>query len=291
MVSTFEKYITGDDTETDNALGTRSFAMTFTIGTVEDNLTFDVSSIDIFLKFSGADSGTLAVGIYQTLPDGKPDTESTAISTGTITINEAGITTKWFNSQMSTGSLKANGVYALVLTENAALANVFPRLDGDGGYAGGKGYATTDLTDNTLWTDLASFAAGDLLFAINGGDYNGTLCTLANAVNKAGANASSTGSNETLVSDYVRQAEGVINAATRFNWVTAYSGLTDQVKFILNQVASDLAAIYIITYDMSGYTADTVEAETMLNIYREAIARGLSLLRNQEVKRFIENDT
>ena len=35
---------------------------------------------------------------------------------------------------------------------------------------------------------------------------------------------------------------------------------------------------------MSGYTADTVEAETMINVYREAIQRGLSLLRNQEVK-------
>ena len=63
------------------------------------------------------------------------------------------------------------------------------------------------------------------------------------------------------------------------------------MKFIFNQVASDLAAIYIITYDMSAYTAATVEAETMLNIYREAVARGLSLLRDQNVRKFITGDT
>ena len=39
---------------------------------------------------------------------------------------------------------------------------------------------------------------------------------------------------------------------------------------------------------MAGYTS-IVEAETMVNVYRESIARGLSILRNQEVKTFVNN--
>ncbi len=113
--------------------------------------------------------------------------------------------------------------------------------------------------------------------------------SLADASNKAGANANAGAKEEVLMSDYVRQAEGTINAVTRFNWVKTYSSLTDDVRFILNDVASDLAAIYAITYDMSGFT-DRVEAETMINVYRDAALRGLSILKNQEVKTFMTGD-
>lgn len=290
MASTFEKYIAGDDGATDDPLSTQNYAMTFTIGTVGDNLTFNVSSIDIRLAFSGADSGTLSVGIYPTLPDGLPDTESAAISTGSIVTNESGATTGWYHASMSTGTLKANGVYALILNKNAALALVKPRIDGGGGYAGGKGYQSTDITLNSNWIDLSSFAAGDLLFQINGGDYAGTLCTLADARNKAGANVNSAAANESLMSDFVKQAEGRINATTRFNWVNAYSGLSEDVKYILNDCASNLAAIYAITYDMSGFT-DRVEAETMINVYRDATLAELAMLKSKQVKTFITGDT
>jgi len=149
--------------------------------------------------------------------------------------------------------------------------------------AGGNAFEFQDPD----WTDNAPV---DMLFVIKGGEYSGTLCTLADAVNKAGANVSAGGSEEGLVSDFVRQAEGTIAAVTKFDWVDAYASISDDVKYILNDVASNLAAIYIISYDMSGYTADTVEAETMINVYRESIARGLSLLKDQEVKDFITGD-
>ncbi len=285
-----EWYTTGDDAANDFDADAVAIAQTFTLGTTGNNLTFNVSRIKVFLDATiGAALTQIQTWEIQGVqPDGSPD--GNVLSTGTIDTSIITTTQGWYTIEMSSGTLEAGQQYALVGLDGYTSVGNFVswRLDANGSltYTGGNGWTSAD--SGVTWTDVSNKA---LMFQIEGGTYDGTLCTLADAVNKAGANASSGGTSEVLVSDFVRQAEGLINAVTRFDWVTAYSGLTNQVKFILNQVASDLAAIYIINYDMSAYTASTVEAETMLNIYREAVARGLSLLRNQEVKDFIVNDT
>jgi len=289
MVRKQEWYVTGDDLDGVYDTANVERAQIFTLGTTGTNLTFNVSQIKV--KLDGTIGAALTKvqtwEIQGVQPDGSPD--GTAISTGTLDTSLVTTDVGWYTITMSSGSLEAGQQYALVGKSGYTSAGNYVswRIDTNGSltYTGGNGWSSTDT--GATWTDDSDNAC---MFQIEGGSYEGTLCSLADAVNKMGANASAGGTSEVLVSDYVRQAEGVINAVTRFNWVGAYSGFTDDVKFILNQVASDLAAIYGITYDMSAYTADTVEAETMLNIYREAVARGLSLLRNQEVKRFIEND-
>ena len=84
------------------------------------------------------------------------------------------------------------------------------------------------------------------------------------------------------------QAEALINTVTRFNWSDAYAGLNTDTKGILKEVASNIAAIYVIQYDMSGYTS-RIEAEDMINVLRDAALRGLSLLRDKKAKEFIDN--
>lgn len=84
------------------------------------------------------------------------------------------------------------------------------------------------------------------------------------------------------------QAESLINTITRFNWSDAYSTLNTDTRGILKEVSSNLAAIYVISYDMSGFTSRT-EAEDMINILRDAALRGLSLLRDKKAKEFIDN--
>lgn len=114
----------------------------------------------------------------------------------------------------------------------------------------------------------------------------GIFCTTAEVARKAGANASATSVAEAYVNDYVTQAESIINTICRFNFSDAYTGLNVDVKGILKQVASDLAAIYVIQFDMSGFTTRT-EAEDMINILRDSALRGLSILRDQKQKDFI----
>ena len=114
----------------------------------------------------------------------------------------------------------------------------------------------------------------------------GIFATTAEVARKAGANASATSVAEAYVNDFMTQVESLINSICRYNFSDAYSGLNADTKGILKEVASDLAAIYVIQYDMSGFTS-RIEAEDMINILRDAALRGLSILRDKKVQDFM----
>lgn len=110
----------------------------------------------------------------------------------------------------------------------------------------------------------------------------GIFCTIAEVERKAGANASAVSKAEAYVDDYTTQVESLINNVTRINYSDTYAALNVDVKQTLKEVASNLAAIYVIQYDMSGYTT-LIEAEDMITVLRDAAIRGLSLLKDKKV--------
>ena len=114
----------------------------------------------------------------------------------------------------------------------------------------------------------------------------GIFCTTAEVQRKAGSKASATSKAEAYTNDYVTQAESLINVMVRYNFSDNYATLNADVKGILKQIASDLAAIYVIQFDMSGFTS-RVEAEDMINVLRDAALRGLSILRDKKMEDFI----
>jgi len=118
----------------------------------------------------------------------------------------------------------------------------------------------------------------------------GIFATTAEVARKAGANASAVSVAEAYVNDYMSQAESEINSLCRYNYSDAYAGLSVDVKGLLKQAASNLAAIYVITYDMSGFTTRT-EAEDMINVLRDNYLRAISLLRDKQVQTFINGAT
>ena len=91
---------------------------------------------------------------------------------------------------------------------------------------------------------------------------------------------------DNAVEMWITQAEGVINTACRYNFTDNYASLNNDVKKILEDAASNLAAIYAICYDMSGYTS-RVEAEDMINVLRDAALRDISILRDKKSQDFI----
>ena len=117
----------------------------------------------------------------------------------------------------------------------------------------------------------------------------GIFATTVEVQRKAGANASGTSNVEAYINDFMTQAESFINVATTYNWSDAYSGLNADVKGILKEIASNLAAMYVIQFDMSGFTS-RVEAETMLDVLNDEYQRALSLLRDIKKRDFV-NDT
>ncbi|KKL16246.1 hypothetical protein LCGC14_2497500, partial [marine sediment metagenome] len=112
----------------------------------------------------------------------------------------------------------------------------------------------------------------------------GIFATTAEVARKAGTNASATSVAEAYVNDYMTQAESFINCVTRRNWSDDYSALNVDVKGILKEAASNLAAIYVILWDMSGFTS-RVEAEDMINVLRDRALFALAILRSEQVQK------
>lgn len=115
----------------------------------------------------------------------------------------------------------------------------------------------------------------------------GIFATTAEVQYKAGANASATSKAEAYINSYMTQVEAQINSTCRYNFSDTYSSLNVDTKGILKEIASNLAAIYVISYDMSGFTS-RIEAEDMINILRDAALRGLKILRDKKSVDFIE---
>lgn len=102
----------------------------------------------------------------------------------------------------------------------------------------------------------------------------GTLCNNADVVKKAGANASSTSTDEAYTNIFIKMAEGAISARTRYDWVTNYSDIGSTYKELLRDMASSYAAAMAINYDMSGFTSRQ-EALTMININWAIFTEGM----------------
>lgn len=118
---------------------------------------------------------------------------------------------------------------------------------------------------------------------------HGTFTTSFACIQKAGANVDGTfkgADGETNWTPLIDYAESFINDTARFNFSGAYSSLKPETKFILNDVASSLASIPAITYNMAGYTG-RAEAESMININHDTAMRGLRILEDKEKQTFI----
>ena len=109
----------------------------------------------------------------------------------------------------------------------------------------------------------------------------------ADILARAGANANATSKATAATDVYVLDVEASVNVLTRFNWSDAVTaGLNADVEGILRDVTACLCAIYVIQWDMSGFTS-RVEAEDMINVLRDAALRGMSILRDKKNQDFI----
>jgi len=104
---------------------------------------------------------------------------------------------------------------------------------------------------------------------------------------KAGTNANATAKAVAATDIYVLEVEAMVNVLTRYNWSDAFTaGLNADVSGILKMVTSNLCAMYVIMWDMSGFTS-RIEAEDMVNILRDQALQGLSILRDKKNQDFV----
>jgi hypothetical protein len=106
---------------------------------------------------------------------------------------------------------------------------------------------------------------------------------------KAGANVSATGIGAAYWEAFGEMAESYINVASGYNWsdwYTAYSATYPDVSQLLVDVATNLVAIYVINYDMSGFT-NIQEAVARINTLWAMIEKEISLLKEEAKKDFL----
>ena len=112
------------------------------------------------------------------------------------------------------------------------------------------------------------------------------LTTSAAIISKAGANASAVAvASGALMALWCDQAEATFCMRTRKDWVTDLTSVTTNFKPMISDAVSDMAAIKVVNYDMSGYTSKR-EAETILDVLdynAKGIIKDLSQKEFQEV--------
>lgn len=106
---------------------------------------------------------------------------------------------------------------------------------------------------------------------------------------KAGANVNSTYTGAAYLLEFGLQAEGVINSESGYNWSDWYTALAasyPDVERLLVDAASNLAAMYVINADMSGFT-NIQEAQARINLLFEMYKRDIALLIKERAKDFV----
>jgi len=124
-----------------------------------------------------------------------------------------------------------------------------------------------------------------------------SFCTSGMALMKAGAGVSEhfySGMNVLFpmssghpVEDLISGAESVINTVCRFNFSDKYATLNGQTKLILEDTASSIAAISMVTHDFSANYTSRVESEDVINVNRDIVLRNLGILRDKKQQDFI----
>lgn len=296
MASIYELHEDNDGTYQDtfqylNGAGNQvisSLAQTFTIGTTGPNEAFVLSSIDLNLEKVGTPSGNLSVQIVETDSSNLPT--PSIISEGTIAIS--GITSKAYYSvtNMNQITLRKGIVYAIVISHASPSATDYIKWHGNdatGGvaYSGGAGYVSTDFGGSWV-LDSVDADVVDFNFRVYGDFWGIESVEFEECVFKGGANANATAIGIHYVRNWAKQAVGVVNSLTRFDWESSWNTadtLGDNFKKAVSETISNLVGVKIINYDMTGYN-DRLEAEGMKDTLRLEAREWMDELKEDSIK-------
>jgi len=278
MASLYERYIEFGEScpiWLDAEFGSMQLlAQIFRIGVTGANEKLVLSSMQLYLEKAGTPAGDLTIEIRNVTGT----TIGGIIATGTIAMADIGAA-GWYscNNFIGNKTLEASTSYAIVLNhmETLTAANYITAY-GDTTHYNSVHYAYYSTDAGGEWDVVdpgTIYSVANFAFQIYGTAYTTESTSYDNYTNviaKAGAGANTTSASVQYISNYVQSAQSVLNARTKKNWTDAYAALNEDVKYIVDEIISDLAAIKVINYDMSGYTS-RLEAEGMkLTLMNEA---------------------
>ena len=116
----------------------------------------------------------------------------------------------------------------------------------------------------------------------------GIFATTAEIGYKAGAGKSAVSSAEAYTNNFISQAESFINAYTKINYSDTYASLNVDKKALLKEAASNIAAMYVINYDMTGFPSLSY-VQTMLNILWDRAVECMKILTDNDKSKFVSS--
>ena len=123
--------------------------------------------------------------------------------------------------------------------------------------------------------------------------HEGIYATSTECIHKLGRFYNATDVDEARINELMVQAEGVINDAGRKVFATdaaAFTALSSDVRGILSLISSNYVGMSGIAYDMSAFPTRT-QAEDVINVLRDGMLLGLSILKDKKVQTFLEKAT
>jgi len=116
----------------------------------------------------------------------------------------------------------------------------------------------------------------------------GIFATTAEVQRKIGLDANATANTEAYINQFISEAESYINAICGYNFSDVYADLNVDVKALLKMAASNLAAIFVLNYSLSGFQSMR-EAETRIDVLTYFFNKSIAELKTKDVINFIKD--
>lgn len=262
---------------------------------------FVLSSASLYLKKVGTPASDITIEIKElndqttqvldyfndtllgsaTLAKSGVTTSAAWVAAGTF---DAGITfqqDKYYAIYATTGVNTLTNGYFVYFIENSiisrdAVLRAYSWIDSE----------STFVDVNTSFSSVVGTSA--LHYKLNGGTWDNQIVVYSELLALAGEGASATATGINLASTYASNAEGYVNAITRYDWGANWANLDEKAKKLVKAVMTSLAAAEIVEYSYSGYSS-RFEAREKAFALRNFANQGLNALLNDVVKKYIQD--
>lgn len=277
------------------AITYQRIALPFQIGYSGTNEDFTLSSVRLEMKKDVADiTGNLIVEIrsYSGSVGGTVGDE--VYGREEIDIKDLLTTSyQWIDlGGIGNPTLRAGNQYCIVLKQLVEADSYYVHVTD-----GGEGYypfpTLKSENDGITFSLLQDFGGIEyengvaVLFAIYGGVWTNSIIDYNELVNLAGAGASSDAKKISICTIFADNAEGYVDAATKYDWGTNWATQNEKAKKLVKASMLYLAAIDVINYDYSGY-GTRFEAREIAETLRQRFDYALELLRDDPIKTYIQ---
>ena len=247
------------------------------VGATSLNQDHVVTKVEVSLKKTGTPPNDIIVEIREfDTATNAPKTE--VMATSTIAKASVGAAFAWVDCGFTEYvTLRASTKYCIIL-KSAGLT------DGGNDYiwdhentAGIYGTYNTSGDYGNTWS--ANSNANAFWFRITGGFWDNTVIDYNELIRIVGSGANATAKSVTNASIYAGNAEGYVNAITRYDWGTNWATCNAKAKKLVKEAMMCLAAVDIVNYSTLGYQS-RFEAQYISNSLQARSDKAIGALMN-----------